>query len=140
MKQLQKKESHLPCLQRHPDLTYMNSYKNKGFSCQEVNNNPTIPPPPFSIKEIQILKSRRMVLWDYSQPSPQSTGFLNKVCIPCPNNQSQFIGLPSSKPQELILCNSSKWLHSLFRMCKCFSRIPLCYRNHINHNNSWSLN
>ena len=46
MKKLQKRESHLPCLQGRPDLTYMHNYKNKGFWCQEVNNNQP-PPSPF---------------------------------------------------------------------------------------------
>ena len=31
---------------------------------------------------------RKLVLWDTSPPSSQSTDFSNKICIPCPNNFS----------------------------------------------------
>ena len=40
-------------LWEHCDLTYVDSYKNKGFQHQEVFNNH--PPSPFSIKEAAIL-------------------------------------------------------------------------------------
>jgi len=32
--------------------------------------------------------SGKIVLWNTSQPSSQSGGFLNKVVIPCPQNSS----------------------------------------------------
>ena len=49
---------------------------------------PTTTVSPFSVKRTLNSNSGKMVLWDTSPPSSWSTGFLNKVTIPCLNTPS----------------------------------------------------
>ena len=72
-------------LQEHPDLTYVNSFKSKGFWHQEAG----ISQPhrlPFKCKRSLNSNSGRMILQDTGSASSWSAGFLNKVTIPCPNS------------------------------------------------------
>ena len=82
-------------LQEHGDQTFVDSYKNKGFShplqglaCTKKSATTNHTPSPFSIKRSLNSSSGKMFLWDTGLPSSPTAAFLNKVAIPCPNTWS----------------------------------------------------
>ena len=52
----------------------------------------------------------KMVLWDTSLPFSQSTGFPNKVAIPCPKNLSlDLLACHAASSMNLDLVTEQNW-------------------------------